>query len=218
MIEFGPKEIDSLLNELGERLRARGIAASIYVVGGAAIALRDHSERRTVDIDAIYVPEADVQDVAREIATERGLPPDWLNSSARAWVPPRPAEAQQPPVQPGLARHVAPDEHLLAMKLVASRSRDLPDILVLVESLRIEDPVVMADMVRDVYGADMLEMHGGYDDMVVNCQAVISEVRRRRDRRGKSSATGGAQAREPKGTPRGGQFAARPHQESDVDL
>ena len=54
----GPLELDAaamraLLAELDARLRERGVAASIYVVGGAAMALAYGRDDVTPDIDAL---------------------------------------------------------------------------------------------------------------------------------------------------------------------
>ena len=58
--EFTREDIEDLLAALGARLQARGVAATVYVVGGAAIVLRDlSSDRRTADVDASMVPEED---------------------------------------------------------------------------------------------------------------------------------------------------------------
>src|SRR4051812_48447104 len=76
--EFTCKDIEDLLAALGARLRARGVSATVYVVGGAAIALRDvSSDRRTGDVDALMVPEDEVMKAAREVAAERGVRSAW---------------------------------------------------------------------------------------------------------------------------------------------
>lgn len=52
--EFTAAETAELLSALDERLRARGVAASIFVVGGAAIAAnRTRRDRLTQDVDAL---------------------------------------------------------------------------------------------------------------------------------------------------------------------
>ena len=82
--------------------------------------LRDvSSDRRTADVDALMVPEEPVLEAAREVAAERGVRSTWLNSAARPYVPPL-SEALQPPEAPGLEVRTAPDEHLLAMKIIAA--------------------------------------------------------------------------------------------------
>lgn len=72
----GPLELDAeamraLLAELDERLRERGVAASVYVVGGAAMALAYGRDGATPDIDAMPSHRA----VAEEAEP-------WLTSTA----------------------------------------------------------------------------------------------------------------------------------------
>jgi hypothetical protein len=56
--EFTREDIEDLFAALGARLQARGVAATVYVASGAAIALRGvSSDRRTADVDALMVPE-----------------------------------------------------------------------------------------------------------------------------------------------------------------
>lgn len=119
-VEFERAEIVRLLGLLDGRLRARGVAASVYVVGGAAIAVTVHDARRTLDVDAL-VSDRVVMEEARLLAEAEGIPPTWLNENAKPWVPLRPAEATTTPTRPGLTIHWAPADHLLAMKLVAMR-------------------------------------------------------------------------------------------------
>ncbi|ONH38104.1 MULTISPECIES: DUF6036 family nucleotidyltransferase [Protofrankia] len=126
--EFSAKEIISLLARLDERLRARGVSAAVFIVGGAAIAATSHRDlRRTEDIDAITRDQA-VLDEARAIAREDGLPENWLNTRAAMWMPPLPPAALAHVPTPGLHVRYASDEFLLAMKLIAQRRRDADDI------------------------------------------------------------------------------------------
>lgn len=142
-----------LLDVLDVRLRARGVAASVYVVGGVAVALSVRQDRSpSLDLDAIASDRA-VFDEADAIAAERGLPPHWLNDAAQPWLPPRPPDALQPRVGPGLDVHIAPTEHLLAMKIVAFRDRDVDDIVDLVRALDLEAASAeqLATLVAGVY-------------------------------------------------------------------
>ena len=74
--EFTAEETADLLDELGARLRRRGVAASIFVVGGAAIAANQtRRDRVTEDVDALTRDTA-VLEEAQALARERGLPED----------------------------------------------------------------------------------------------------------------------------------------------
>ncbi|WP_352300933.1 DUF6036 family nucleotidyltransferase [Kineosporia sp. NBRC 101731] len=126
--EFTGHEMQRLLGLLDSSLQQRGIAAAVYVVGGAAIALSIESDRRTRDIDVLATSSA-VLEEARKIAINEKLAPGWLNQAARPWIP-APSDLSAPE-EPGLKVIYAPPEHLLAMKLIAMRRQDVPDIVAL---------------------------------------------------------------------------------------
>ncbi|MGF7235466.1 MAG: DUF6036 family nucleotidyltransferase [Frankia sp.] len=127
--EFTAAEITALLARLDERLRARGESASVFIVGGAAVAAGSrHYLRQTEDIDAITRDEIVLHE-ARALAAEIGLPRNWLNAHASIWMPPVPDDALTPAAEPGLHITYATDEFLLATKLIAQRRKDSRDIL-----------------------------------------------------------------------------------------
>lgn len=154
LVEFERTEIERLLGLLDARLQKRGVPGSLYVVGGAAIAVTVYDARRTIDIDALASSPV-VLEEARLLAEEEGIPPSWLNENARPWVPPRPQPATVPPTRPGLKIHWAPHDHLLAMKLVSMRPQDVPDIVKLAQHIGIgADPAAYADLLEMVYDGE----------------------------------------------------------------
>lgn len=152
-----PLELDAaamrdLLAELDQCLRERGVAASVYLVGGAAMALAYGREGVTPDIDALASHRA-VFEEARAMAEEHGLAEQWLNDAAGPRVPPRPKGARRRPTKPGLTVHIAPADHVLAMKPVALRRKDRPDIRLLINHLGMLDASAedYADLLERVY-------------------------------------------------------------------
>ena len=87
MSAFSPNDIQELLSELLKRLNHDQVRGGIRVVGGAAIALLYGDRLATHDIDAALTPSEDILKVARNMASERGLPADWLNDKALAFIP-----------------------------------------------------------------------------------------------------------------------------------
>lgn len=87
IVDFGAADIEGLLAELDAQLRDRGIAAAIYLVGGAALALAGMGGRRTRDVDGVAAPEAPVLAEAVALAERRGIAVTWLNTAAKQWVP-----------------------------------------------------------------------------------------------------------------------------------
>jgi hypothetical protein len=92
----------------------------------------------------------------RAMADKHGLAEQWLNDAASPWIPPRAKAAQRRPAEPGLTVQIAPAEHVLAMKLVALRRKDRPDIRLLIEHLEMADASAQeyADLLERVYAGE----------------------------------------------------------------
>ena len=134
-----PDDVDELLHELARRLSDRGTAATIRVVGGAALAVRNYRTTTTFDVDAVFDPKEQVLAVAAELAGERNLPPDWLNSDAGAYIPFVGPQAWVQLFRDGDVRvYTASAKLLLGMKLKANRGRrDADDIKTLLAVCRV---------------------------------------------------------------------------------
>src|SRR5262245_58558936 len=100
-----------------------------------------------------------VLEEAQQLADAEGIPPTWLNENARPWIPSPPPAATARPWRPGLTVHWASPDHLLAMKLVAARPQDAPDIIELARQLGLgEDATAYADLLERIYdGEDALQ-------------------------------------------------------------
>jgi hypothetical protein len=131
---FNAALIRDALSRLADELEHRGVVAEIYVVGGSALALAYEARRITRDVDAVFQPARVVREAAATVAGELGLPEDWLNDGAKAFLPGRDPDARLVLRRPSLTVAVASPRHLLAMKLLASRvDQDVEDIKLLYE-------------------------------------------------------------------------------------
>lgn len=150
---LGRDRIQALLADLDRRLRARGAGASLYVVGGAAVAVTVADRRVTRDVDVAALDGA-LAEEARSLAAAEGLPVDWLNAGAAPWIPVPPVTDPVP--VSGLVVRFAPPEHLLAMKLVALRQQDAADIAALAEVLGMSAAPAerFADLLHAVYAGE----------------------------------------------------------------
>lgn len=144
--------IQDAFRRLGDRLAHRGIVADIYVIGGAAMALAYEARRATRDIDAVFQPHGVVLEEARAVADELGLPPWWLNEQASAYVAPG-GDPAAPCVfdHPGIRVSAASPEHLLAMKVLAARRRDIEDISYLVKHLGLSSTAEVLEVCAAVF-------------------------------------------------------------------
>jgi hypothetical protein len=128
------------LTEIIRRLHERGAHATIRIVGGAAMMLRYFEDRRvTPDIDASIHTDADLGELVREIATQRGWPPDWLNTTAAGFIPFTGTRNWESLYDDDtISIWIATPSCLLAMKLrAARRGRDDEDVAVLLATLDI---------------------------------------------------------------------------------
>ncbi len=135
-----PEEVRELLEELVTRLNDAGITAGIRVVGGAALSILDKDRRSTSDIDAVIVPAGVAADIVTDLANERGLPENWLNDAALAYIPPVGPEDWVEVIRRGDVRVSIGSVHmLLAMKLRANRGiRDSDDIAFLLAACNVK--------------------------------------------------------------------------------
>lgn len=180
-LELDAAWIKALLDQLDARLRTRGIAAELYVVGGAAVLAATGLRRVTRDVDVAYLDPA-VAHEARLLGEEEGLPADWLSSAAGAWAPSG-HHHELPAPGPGLTLRYATGEELLAMKMIALRTQDAPDIVALAAKLGLhgEPPERFAALLRQVYPDDnalALLLGVPDDDLDAEIGAVTAAVAR----------------------------------------
>jgi hypothetical protein len=128
-------EMIAALSAVGAELERRGIAAKLYIVGGAVMVLAHDSRDATFDVDGDFYPRDAVTEVASDIARLQGLPDDWLNVAANGFIPVFKSPDWRPLYRFGSLEILAADNRtMLAMKIRASRGRrDEPDIALLLQ-------------------------------------------------------------------------------------
>ena len=131
-----PREVRALLEELATRIDDAAIVAGIRVVGGAALSILDHDRRSTSDVDAVIIPAGVAAAIVTTLGRERGLPDNWLNDAALAYVRPvGPEDWTEVFRRGGVTVSIGSVTMLLAMKLLANRGvRDSDDIAFLLDA------------------------------------------------------------------------------------
>ena len=142
----------ALFQELSDRLADAGVAAQLFVVGGAAMALAYDDGRVTRDVDALFVPAPEVRQVAEDMSIAHGLEPDWLNDAAKGFLPGDDESPRTVFESESLLVQVPSPQYLLAMKLHASRDeRDLDDAAVLFNRLGYSSGQDCIDLLTQTY-------------------------------------------------------------------
>lgn len=176
--ELSRADVHDLLVELGRRLDGEGIEATLYIVGGAAMAMEFDVRRVTRDVDAIFHPRAAVLAHAQAMAEERELPDNWLNDNVRAFVPGDDSQAV-PFSVPGLSVALASPRHLLAMKMAAFRPADKPDLEVLFRELSITRAEDAADLAIEVYGEHSVVLPSR-SELILESESILARLAARR--------------------------------------
>ena len=129
-----------LLGALADRLKARGVRASVYVIGGAAISLVFDARRATRDIDSVVLEgHGPLMEEVQRLGRERGLPGSCLNEQAAMYVSRRRDDHKAVVFDhSNLVVAAASPEHLIAMKLQAARATDAADVRLLLGVLGID--------------------------------------------------------------------------------
>jgi hypothetical protein len=123
---------------LATKLARRRVVGELHVFGGAAMVLAFDDRAATRDVDALFRPDGPVLEAAWEVADELGLPGSWLKNQASSYVSGRAGRGTPVYDHPNLRVLTTPPEHLLAMKVRATRAaRDAEDLRLLLHTLDI---------------------------------------------------------------------------------
>lgn len=181
--ELSRDDIVGLLAEVGQFLHARGWRATIYVAGGAAMSLLFDARAATRDVDAVFrTDRGQLAAAVAHVADRHQLPAGWLNDNIAALVPAAVDLGAAELVLPGLEVLLSSPRHLLAMKMLAGRDRDLDDLAVLFGALGITSARQAAELTEEVFGPTYPDAAPPVEHLHALAEDVLDRVRSRRDR------------------------------------
>lgn len=143
--------IDAYFTALAQEVKESCIGLHrILVVGGAAMAIKYHDGRSTVDIDICFREQNNLYSCCQIVAKEFNLPDDWINadvmhSDSFSYALFENAELYKV-FENILEVYVAADIDLYCMKMVSFRPKDIQDMEVLSDTLK-KNGVIKNDII-----------------------------------------------------------------------
>jgi len=165
------EQILRALTALSDELGKQGIVGEICLFGGTAMVLAFTARLTTKDVDAIFQPTATIREVARKIAAQLDLPPNWLNDGVKAFGSTHhETTTGELPQFPHLRLTMPVPEYLLAMKCMAARiasaageePSDVSDIVFLIRRLKLKSSEDVLDLVGRYYPAERIPVKTQY--------------------------------------------------------
>mgnify|MGYP007102557157 CR=1 FL=1 len=174
---LGTQDLHTLFQLLSEELERRGETAHLFVVGGAAMALRFDDLRSTRDVDAVFEPVQVVRDAVATVSSSAGLPPDWLNDAVKGFLPGADNNPETVFESSSLLVQVPSDQYLLATKAFAARDhRDLADAAVIFNRANLADENDIVDLLSSYYPQRLLQPRHFYvADEIVSIEEHLGE-------------------------------------------
>lgn len=153
-VALSSEQIRHLFKELDAELATEGVQGEIYVVGGAVMCVVMGARDSTQDVDALFLPSAQLRAAARRVARREGVDEAWLNDAAKGYLSNTGEFA--PFLQLAqLTVLTATPEYLLAMKCLAMRLgpefHDLADVRYLLRYLNIEAYAAALKVLQSFY-------------------------------------------------------------------
>lgn len=153
-------DIEAYLARLSDVLARQNTVGEIVLFGGAAMVLAHRARVSTKDVDAVFVPKAEVYAAAAEVTRDHGAPEGWLNDAVKGFLGDR-VETRPLLDLPHLKVFVAVPEYLLAMKCMSMRigkdETDIRDIRFLMSELGLRQAADVLAIVERYYPASLIQ-------------------------------------------------------------
>ena len=162
---LGRDDILALLHDVAAEAERRDVAISLFLIGGAAMALAYSTTRATKDLDGVFEPKSVVYEIAEYVASQRpeyGLAPDWLNDAAKSFMPGDDPDASTLFEVPGLSVRVASPRYLFVMKALSAREADEEDLRILYPLCGFDTAAAALDAVSAAYPGRILKASTQY--------------------------------------------------------
>ncbi len=153
------ERIRQLFELLNDCLAEEGVVGEVYLVGGAVMCLAFAARPSTADVDAVFAPARVIRRLARAVAAQADVQPDWLNDAVKGYLSERGEFSMWLELE-HLKVYVPVPEYVLAMKCLAFRLgpefHDEDDVRYLLRYLNIERAEDALAVIERYYPAERI--------------------------------------------------------------
>lgn len=141
----------------------------VYLVGGAAIVLNFEYRASTIDIDAYFKNNQQINQAIDEVSKRLDLPKDWLNCDFMVTPSYSPVIVNKAKLYKAFRKvikvHLLEPKYLIAMKLKSSRPTggDLDDVIRMIYELRYKNIPISYEEIINAYKELYLDFSNTYD-------------------------------------------------------
>lgn len=141
----------------------------VYLVGGAAIVLNFEYRASTIDIDACFKNNQQINQAIDEVSKRLDLPKDWLNCDFMVTPSYSPVIVNKAKLYKAFRKvikvHLLEPKYLIAMKLKSSRPTggDLDDVIRMIYELRYKNIPISYEEIINAYKELYLDFSNTYD-------------------------------------------------------
>lgn len=141
----------------------------VYLVGGAAIVLNFEYRASTIDIDACFKNNQQINQAIDEVSKRLDLPKDWLNCDFMVTPSYSPVIVNKAKLYKAFRKvikvHLLEPKYLIAMKLKSSRPTggDLDDVIKMIYELRYKNIPISYEEIINAYKELYLDFSNTYD-------------------------------------------------------
>ena len=157
-------KLDNYFNELAKiyKKKSHGYIFEFILVGGASILVNYDFRDITNDIDAYYLPSADIKDSIDKVSQKFNIDSKWINNDFQNTksFSNRLSEFSTfyKSYREIINVRTIKDEYLIAMKLMSGRKykNDISDIVGIINSCKVNNKIItykiIDDAIKDLYG------------------------------------------------------------------
>ena len=173
-------KLDNYFNELAKiyKKKSHGYIFEFILVGGASILVNYDFRDVTNDIDAYYLPSADIKDAIKIVSEKFNIDSKWINNDFQKTKSYSNKLSEFSTFYKSYKEIICvrtiKDEYLIAMKLMSGRvyKNDISDIVGIINCSRKSGN----DITYEIINKAVIDLYGSWNDISLDLQSTLKSI------------------------------------------